>query len=304
MSVYSLTNGSEKALSLLLQTGGSETLLLERQTSQLRAGISIERFGAGLEAVVTFGSHVNTQTLQAEDTANQAHLAEFVEAIANGTLCTAEEPSPQPPAFTPASVVPCRHCGGEAIAYSRLRDGSQDWVHGVKCRYNDCSRVDTGATTEQAAADLWNTDHRQGVVTNHIFATSAADPLPAHPDARRFAVADMVNHPPHYNGHPSGVECIEVTERLPFSLGNAFKYVFRHRTKNGREDLQKARWYLQRELERAERGGISLGDLQAANALAGRIAAHEAYPLGACLVAIASDQPQEAMHWLDQLLAA
>ena len=114
----------------------------------------------------------------------------------------------------------------------------------------------------------------------------------------------MVNHPPHYNSHPSGVECIEVTERLPFNLGNAFKYVFRHRAKNGRQDLEKARWYLARELERQQRSGIGIGHLQTAHALSCRIAAHEPYPVGAALVAIAADEPAEALQWVEHLLAA
>ena len=32
---------------------------------------------------------------------------------------------------------------------------------------------------------------------------------------------DAVNHPKHYNGHPSGVECITVVEHLTFNVGNA-----------------------------------------------------------------------------------
>lgn len=58
---------------------------------------------------------------------------------------------------------------------------------------------------------------------------------------------DMVNHPPHYN-HPSGIECIQITECLSFTLGNAVKYIWRHDAKNGDEDLAKARWYLRRTL--------------------------------------------------------
>lgn len=53
--------------------------------------------------------------------------------------------------------------------------------------------------------------------------------------------------PPHYRSR--AVECIEFTERLNFCMGNAFKYVWRHREKNGAEDLKKARWYLQRQLD-------------------------------------------------------
>ena len=65
--------------------------------------------------------------------------------------------------------------------------------------------------------------------------------------------ADPVNHPPHYNEHPSGVECIDIVEHMSFNLGNAVKYIWRADLKGGDEDLQKAIWYLQRELTRRER---------------------------------------------------
>lgn len=63
--------------------------------------------------------------------------------------------------------------------------------------------------------------------------------------------ADMVNHPPHYKEHPSGVECITITEHMNFCLGNAVKYIWRAGLKGSAvEDLKKARWYLDREIER------------------------------------------------------
>lgn len=61
---------------------------------------------------------------------------------------------------------------------------------------------------------------------------------------------DMVNHPPHYTAHPSGVECIQITEHMSFCLGNAVKYIWRADLKNGTEDLEKAKWYLEREIAR------------------------------------------------------
>jgi hypothetical protein len=62
---------------------------------------------------------------------------------------------------------------------------------------------------------------------------------------------DPVNHPKHYTEHPSGVECIQITEHMGFNLGNALKYVWRADLKgNAREDLQKAIWYINRELEK------------------------------------------------------
>lgn len=61
--------------------------------------------------------------------------------------------------------------------------------------------------------------------------------------------ADMVNHPPHYTSHPSGVECIQITEHMGFNLGNALKYLWRADLKHDAvEDLEKAVWYINREL--------------------------------------------------------
>jgi len=65
---------------------------------------------------------------------------------------------------------------------------------------------------------------------------------------------DHVNHPEHYNLHPSGVECIDVVEHMSFNLGNAIKYVWRAGHKNGLEDLKKAVWYINREIARLEKG--------------------------------------------------
>lgn len=61
---------------------------------------------------------------------------------------------------------------------------------------------------------------------------------------------DPVNHPRHYTSHPSGIEAITIAEHFNFCLGNAFKYIFRADLKgNDIEDLEKARWYLDREIE-------------------------------------------------------
>ena len=75
---------------------------------------------------------------------------------------------------------------------------------------------------------------------------------------------DMVNHPPYYNS--SGIlcicgkqiECIEITRTFNFNLGNVIKYVWRHKFKNGLEDLKKARWYLDDEIKKLEIEEIEL----------------------------------------------
>lgn len=69
---------------------------------------------------------------------------------------------------------------------------------------------------------------------------------------------DLVNSPPHYRQHPSGVECIQITEHMNFNLGNAVKYIWRAGLKSDDaiEDLRKSVWYVQREIDRLKRMGV------------------------------------------------
>jgi hypothetical protein len=72
---------------------------------------------------------------------------------------------------------------------------------------------------------------------------------------------DPVNHPRHYNSHPSGVECIDIAEHFSFCLGNAMKYIWRAGMKgDGIEDLRKALWYLDREIGRLDARRDDMGD--------------------------------------------
>ena len=65
---------------------------------------------------------------------------------------------------------------------------------------------------------------------------------------------DSVNHPRHYTKHPSGIECIQITEHMNFNLGNSVKYIWRADLKSDAiEDLKKARWYLDREIQKREK---------------------------------------------------
>ena len=64
---------------------------------------------------------------------------------------------------------------------------------------------------------------------------------------------DPVSHPSHYTNHPSGVECIQITEHMNFCLGNAVKYLWRADLKHDAiEDLRKAVWLIEREITRRE----------------------------------------------------
>jgi hypothetical protein len=68
-------------------------------------------------------------------------------------------------------------------------------------------------------------------------------------------VSDLVNHPPHYTSDPSGVECIQITRHRNFNIGNAIKYLWRAGLKDDKkeiEDLRKALFYIQNEIDRLE----------------------------------------------------
>lgn len=67
---------------------------------------------------------------------------------------------------------------------------------------------------------------------------------------------EAVNHPSHYGGERNPYEAIKVIEAwdLNFSLGNVLKYMSRagKKSDNPLEDLRKAAWYLNREIQRIE----------------------------------------------------
>jgi len=87
-------------------------------------------------------------------------------------------------------------------------------------------------------------------------------------------MTEKVDHPPHYGGKDDVYEAIKVIEAwgLNFSLGNAVKYICRAGKKPGAsalEDLRKAAWYLNHELERLQMSsnGADPGALEAPEAL-------------------------------------
>lgn len=71
----------------------------------------------------------------------------------------------------------------------------------------------------------------------------------------------QVDHPRHYNEHPSGVECIDVVEGLTFNMGNAIKYLWRAGLKESEppgKDFDKAVWYVRREVALIKETGVVL----------------------------------------------
>lgn len=68
----------------------------------------------------------------------------------------------------------------------------------------------------------------------------------------RHTDPNPINHPEHYNQHPSGVECIDIIEHFNYNLGAAVKYIWRAGLKSSDklEDLKKASWYVDKEIQR------------------------------------------------------
>jgi hypothetical protein len=79
-------------------------------------------------------------------------------------------------------------------------------------------------------------------------------------------MAEAVNHPDHYGGADNPYEAIKVIEAwgLGFCLGNAVKYISRAGKKGDRlEDLKKARWYLDREIQNEPARRLAIEDAPA-----------------------------------------
>ena len=95
----------------------------------------------------------------------------------------------------------------------------------------------------------------ESCLTEHVKREDVPDP---NHDRAPNPVYDPVNHPKHYTSHPSGVECIQITEHMSFNLGNALKYLWRADEKGTPiTDLEKAVWYISREIAKRQRAADS-----------------------------------------------
>ena len=92
----------------------------------------------------------------------------------------------------------------------------------------------------------------QAIAESEAMAESSnVDKYGAHKVMKEIQEREMVNHPDHYQGNK--MEVIDIIEdySLGFSLGNAVKYILRADKKgNKKQDLEKAIWYINRELSK------------------------------------------------------
>ncbi len=140
MSTFTLTRGSEAALGMLASQAGSETLLLTQPARELRAELSIEPFtsdsGDQLLAVLCMREQRHSMTLQRNDGANVQHLADWIEAVANGTVDTAE-------------AIPQRESGASLQETDPL--AAPDDLEAATVAFNGASLQLQGATSELQA---------------------------------------------------------------------------------------------------------------------------------------------------------
>lgn len=112
------------------------------------------------------------------------------------------------------------------------------------------------ALTEQDSCYAYAINHQREIAQYLGYEVIEDTPTVAETAAKRSedVKPDPVNRPAHYTS--GGIECIDAMQAAfgaeavkDFCLCNAFKYLWRHRSKNGVEDLKKARWYLNRLIE-------------------------------------------------------
>lgn len=101
--------------------------------------------------------------------------------------------------------------------------------------------------------DWFSDEERQELYRRGLNSESSRESIESALAEIRKGKTNTVDHPSHYTSHPTGIECIDVVEAFNFNVGNAIKYLWRAGLKEGTdeiEDLQKALWYVQREITR------------------------------------------------------
>jgi hypothetical protein len=127
------------------------------------------------------------------------------------------------------------------------RDPHNPSLVSYDCDVQSCiEHIDIDTTKDSANAHGWTAEFRHNQWLHYC-------PVHSMTALVREDKPGMINHPPHYTAHPSGVECIQITEHYDFLLGNVIKYIWRADHKNGLEDLKKARFYLDRAISNREK---------------------------------------------------
>lgn len=139
----------------------------------------------------------------------------------------------------------------------------KDLSVGERIVFRDANNIDQYTKVQQVYCDenekyyarVKSTDGRVAMIDENTDFISL--PKSTSKEAEK-TLDDKVNHPSHYTyGDVEIIDFIEQVTRdykpeLAFAIGNAIKYISRANRKNGKEDLDKARWYLNRAFEKWE----------------------------------------------------
>jgi hypothetical protein len=139
-----------------------------------------------------------------------------------------------------------KHPGDIASEVANKFNTSIKYVYVLKSQMNKAKR-----DAEQKELAYQAGKGRDRAAWQTIAVVSSSEPLPL-PVTTEEPAADPVNHPAHYK--VGGIETIDFIEAkaLGYHLGNVVKYITRADHKSNRkQDLEKARWYLDRAIERA-----------------------------------------------------
>lgn len=139
----------------------------------------------------------------------------------------------------------------------------KDLSVGERIVFRDANNIDQYTKVQQVYCDenekyyarVKSTDGRIAMIDENTDFISVFEPTSKEVEK---TLNDKVNHPSHYTyGDIEVVDFIEQVTKdykpeLAFAIGNAIKYISRANRKNGKEDLDKARWYLNRAFEKWE----------------------------------------------------
>lgn len=139
----------------------------------------------------------------------------------------------------------------------------KDLSVGERIVFRDANNIDQYTKVQQVYCDenekyyarVKSTDGRIAMIDENTDFISVFEPTSKGVEK---TLDDKVNHPLHYTyGNIEIIEFIEQVTKdykpeLSFAIGNAIKYISRANRKNGKEDLDKARWYLNRAFEKWE----------------------------------------------------
>lgn len=145
----------------------------------------------------------------------------------------------------------CKHCGvpDNGERHGRKCVFNPDRPHPDICNHNVGFCAARDPEPQPSDEPEYHADHAAWLNRKEESRTNMEEAI----EIKSEAAPDMVNSPSHYTGPVPGIECIDVTRHFSLLRGTAIKYLWRADYKNNKvEDLKKAIWYIQKELDTLE----------------------------------------------------